>query len=55
VTVKFAVDAVIPFSLCCAVNVITCKMVAIPTIEDEEHHRGSQGAALEVCAENTPA
>jgi hypothetical protein len=55
VTVKFAVDAVIPFSLGCAVNVITCKMVAIPTIEDEEHHRGSQGAALEVCAENTPA
>jgi hypothetical protein len=54
VTVKFAVDAVIPFSLGCAVNVITW-MVAIPTIEDEEHHRGSQGAALEVCAENTPA
>jgi hypothetical protein len=36
VTVKFAVDAVIPFSLGCAVNVITCKMVAIPTIEDED-------------------
>jgi hypothetical protein len=36
VTVKFAVDAVIPFSLGCGVNVITCKMVAIPTIEDED-------------------
>jgi hypothetical protein len=40
VTVKFAVDAEIPFSLGYAVNVIACKMVAIPTIEDRltDHH-----------------
>jgi hypothetical protein len=50
VTVKFAVDAEIPFSLGYAVNVIACKMVAIPTIEDEDangaaspHHRGIAG------------